>query len=48
MQYTSAGECATMVGQSKNCSSLYGIKASLKSIIAYRRAHKFWDPILNS
>ena len=27
-----AGVCATMLGQSKNCSSLYGIKASLKLI----------------
>ena len=26
------GECATVLGQSKNCSSLQGIKASLKSI----------------
>ena len=27
-----AGECATILGQSKNCSSLQGISASLKSI----------------
>ena len=27
-----AGECATVLGQSKNCSSMLGIKLSLKSI----------------
>ena len=27
-----AGECATILGQSKNCSSLQGISASLKSL----------------
>ena len=27
-----AGECATMLGQSENCNSLYGIKASLNTI----------------
>ena len=30
--HTIAGECTTMLGYSKNCSSLMGIKASLKSI----------------
>ena len=30
--HTIAGECTTMLGYSKNCSSLKGIKASLKSI----------------
>ena len=30
--HTIVGECTTMLGYSKNCSSLKGIKASLKSI----------------
>ena len=38
------GECATMLHHSKNCSSFYGITASLKTD---RRAHKFWDILKN-